>query len=119
MFLFLIKVNFIYNCCKFLNSSRFYGDETNSSLYKIKNYTRDLVCAAKFTSDNKWYRAVIIEANVEQNIATVYYIDYGNHEELPFHRLRLLADDFFKYIILAVPCTLSNVSGFIYISYLN
>lgn len=36
------------------------------------------ICAAKFTSDNEWYRAKV--EKIQGNNASVLYIDYGNRE---------------------------------------
>ncbi|RKP40139.1 hypothetical protein BJ085DRAFT_24850 [Dimargaris cristalligena] len=52
------------------------------------------ICCAQFTIDNQWYRARIDQ--IQNNVAQVFYIDYGNSEALPFNRLRPLPAAFAK-----------------------
>ncbi|XP_059180349.1 tudor domain-containing protein 1 [Centropristis striata] len=42
-------------------------------------------CCAKFSADDKWYRAVVLE--VGENEMSVIYADYGNTEKVPFSRI--------------------------------
>ncbi|CAH2035335.1 unnamed protein product, partial [Iphiclides podalirius] len=50
---------------------------------------RGIMCAARFTLDDQWYRARI-EKITEDKHAYVFYIDYGNREMLDFSRLTAL-----------------------------
>ncbi|KAJ1921848.1 hypothetical protein IWQ60_006657 [Tieghemiomyces parasiticus] len=50
------------------------------------------VVSAQFTVDNQWYRARV--GQVAGDTAHVWYIDYGNAEELPLHRLRPVPPQF-------------------------
>uniref|UniRef100_A0AC35TZH4 Staphylococcal nuclease domain-containing protein n=1 Tax=Rhabditophanes sp. KR3021 TaxID=114890 RepID=A0AC35TZH4_9BILA len=54
---------------------------------------RGEICIAKYTADGQWNRARV--EGVKDNKASVYYIDYGNSEELPYTKdnLRPLAVD--------------------------
>ncbi|KAJ5183035.1 RNA-induced silencing complex nuclease component Tudor-SN [Penicillium capsulatum] len=46
--------------------------------------------AARFTEDDKWYRAKVRRNDREKQQAEVVYIDYGNSETLPWSSLRPL-----------------------------
>lgn len=51
---------------------------------------RGHLCAAQFSHDGNWYRAKI--EKVSGNRAQVFYIDYGNREDLDISRLSSLPD---------------------------
>ncbi|KAL1405286.1 hypothetical protein Q8F55_008913 [Vanrija albida] len=51
--------------------------------------TGDIV-SAKFTEDDRWYRAKVKRSSALKKEAQVYFIDYGNEETVPFSRLRPL-----------------------------
>lgn len=51
--------------------------------------TGDIV-SAKFTEDDRWYRARVKRSSAVKREAQVYFIDYGNEETVPFSRLRPL-----------------------------
>ena len=96
----------------------------------MKNVTLNSFCASKFSSDSSWYRAKIININKQSNLlfyvpyifsliiiqkmylankASVFYIDYGNSEELAFEDLRKLDGQFYVDPPLAIPLSLANV----------
>ena len=95
--------------------SEFYKNESNSKLYTIEKYSNNLICAAKYTANDLWYRAAIYDVDHKMQIAAVFFFDYGQVEKLPFHRLRLLKDNFFEQKVLAVPVTLKNVNKFLFL----
>lgn len=67
-------------------------------------------CAAKFTLDDGWYRAKVLE--VQGNDVSVLYVDYGNSETLSLSRLRVLNSKFHSFPTQAIDCSLSgNCSG--------
>lgn len=49
-----------------------------------------LPCLGQFTSDNCWYRGLIIDVNHPHQQLTVLYVDYGNSEVITYDRLRAL-----------------------------
>lgn len=53
----------------------------------------DLV-SAKFSQDNQWYRAKVKRASAIKKEASLYFIDYGNEETLPYSRIRPLDTKF-------------------------
>lgn len=52
-----------------------------------------MAVAARYTIDLNWYRAKIISLP-EPRMVTVFYIDYGNSETLPWDQLRILDKTF-------------------------
>ncbi|XP_076467185.1 RING finger protein 17-like [Babylonia areolata] len=52
------------------------------------------VCSACYTSDNRWYRALVVKMFRESQTVLVLYVDYGNSEVLGLDRLRVLPQRF-------------------------
>ena len=119
--------------------SSFYSEAKNLRRYAISRFHEEMFCAARFTSDNLWYRAKIVKLyqdgtiitnhsfafflcgkitfffqishlNTIEGSALIHYIDYGNCEKLSLDRLRLLHEEFQKPTVLAVPISLANVN---------
>lgn len=60
---------------------------------QIQPNKNDLV-AAKFSADGEYYRALVKRANKEENLYNVFFVDYGNSEDLPAESLRALEERF-------------------------
>lgn len=54
-----------------------------------------MAVAARYSIDLNWYRAKIINLP-EPRMVTVFYIDYGNSETLPWDQLRVLERSLIK-----------------------
>ena len=65
-----------------------------------------LKCYAFSTRDQAWYRALISE--VDDSKVTVYYVDYGNTEEIPVSQLNTPTDSLFESPYQAVCCSMSD-----------
>lgn len=52
-------------------------------------YVIGMAVAAKYSIDNDWYRAKITRLP-DPRMVTVYYVDFGNSETLPWDQLRVL-----------------------------
>lgn len=65
-------------------------------------------CCGQFTEDDNWYRAAVI-ANEPGNKLRVRYVDYGNEEILPVHRVVALNAKFLQFSVQAVSCGLDGV----------
>ena len=63
-------------------------------------------CAAKFTLDDGWYRAKVLE--VQGSNVSVLYIDYGNSETLSLSRLKALNSKFHSFPSQAIDCSFSG-----------
>ncbi|CAF0979958.1 unnamed protein product, partial [Brachionus calyciflorus] len=86
----------------------FYNDEINNINNVCEFFDESLLYAVKYTYDDKWYRARVLSINENENTANVFYVDYGNCEELSLDRIRNLDDFFYKYPILATPVSLAE-----------
>ncbi|XP_068136320.1 tudor domain-containing protein 15 [Hyperolius riggenbachi] len=63
------------------------------------------LCCALYTKDGHYYRAVITEVlNLE---ISVYFIDFGNTETIPFYNVKVLLPQFSTLPALAMCCTLA------------
>ncbi|KAM8718642.1 hypothetical protein ACLKA7_001366 [Drosophila subpalustris] len=56
---------------------------------QLRKFDKDQVCAA-LSTDGNWYRARILAKDAKGARLDVFYLDYGNTEQLPRHQLRLL-----------------------------
>lgn len=54
-----------------------------------------MIVAARYSIDSNWYRAKITSLP-EPRMVTVFYIDYGNSETLPWDQLRVLDKSLIK-----------------------
>uniref|UniRef100_A0A8D8MGJ5 NEDD4-binding protein 2-like 2 n=1 Tax=Cacopsylla melanoneura TaxID=428564 RepID=A0A8D8MGJ5_9HEMI len=67
--------------------------------------------AAKWKSDNRWYRARVIDWNVcTKNSIAILYVDHGNVDLVPLDYIQPLDPHFTQYAIMALPCHLAHVS---------
>lgn len=67
-----------------------------------------MAVAARYSIDNTWYRAKIISLP-EPRMVTIYYIDFGNSETLPWDQLRVLDQSLIK-----IPPLVSSFSHIIF-----
>ncbi|CAF3479713.1 unnamed protein product [Rotaria sp. Silwood1] len=65
-------------------------------------------CVAMYTEDARWYRARIIRYISDQT-CEVFYIDYGNMEELPIDLLHEILPDFVRIPARAIACTIAEI----------
>uniref|UniRef100_A0AAQ4QZE9 Tudor domain-containing protein 1 n=1 Tax=Gasterosteus aculeatus aculeatus TaxID=481459 RepID=A0AAQ4QZE9_GASAC len=63
-------------------------------------------CCARFSADNNWYRAVVVE--VGENEASVIYADYGNAEKVPFSRILPIPMSLLQLPFQVTRCTLNG-----------
>ncbi|GBO12385.1 Tudor domain-containing protein 1 [Araneus ventricosus] len=87
-------------------------EDTYSSLndneMKLYNLAVDSPCCAMFQDDEAWYRAQIKE--VGPKTCNVYFIDYGNTDDVPISKIKELQREFFNLPPQAICCKSYNVS---------
>ena len=69
-------------------------------------------CCGQFTEDDQWYRARVTQLWKEgqsPKTVQVIYVDFGNYENLPLDRLRLLRKEDAELPMGAVLCRLEGV----------
>ncbi|UJR28510.1 hypothetical protein I4U23_009748 [Adineta vaga] len=65
-------------------------------------------CVAMYTEDARWYRARIIRYLSDQT-CEVFYIDYGNMEELSTELVHEILPDFTRIPARAIACTIAEI----------
>nr|XP_033791473.1 tudor domain-containing protein 15 [Geotrypetes seraphini]XP_033791474.1 tudor domain-containing protein 15 [Geotrypetes seraphini] len=95
--------------CEFLAMSRniseaysTYGINDNI----LENPKPGLLCCARYTKDSHYYRAVVVE--VLDSKITVYFLDFGNTDTVPFYDVKILLPLFCELPALAMCCTLAR-----------
>ena len=83
----------------------FYAEEEKGSV--ITNPTVSSYCAAPF-SDGSWYRGKLV--HVAPDVASIFYVDYGNTEDVPRSDVRTLESQFCALPVQALRCSLEGVS---------
>ncbi|KAM6442665.1 tudor domain-containing protein 1 isoform 4-T6 [Liasis olivaceus] len=66
-------------------------------------------CCARFSGDDRWYRAVVLGINVSK--VKVAYADYGNVEMLPFSRLQSITAPYLELPFQILKCSLAGIMG--------
>ncbi|XP_054826709.1 tudor domain-containing protein 6 [Eublepharis macularius] len=67
------------------------------------------VCLAKYSEDEKWYRALIVHADGPAEEVEVAYVDYGNKELVSPKNLRSTRAEFLQLKAQAFRCSLYNL----------
>ncbi|XP_034554939.1 tudor domain-containing protein 6 [Notolabrus celidotus] len=80
-----------------------YKDSVNTD---VRNPTVGLYCASK-AEDGDFYRAAVTE--VGETKVKVFFVDYGNTEDVDRSNIRMLPDEFKKLPRLALKCTLAGI----------
>ncbi|XP_042312715.1 tudor domain-containing protein 1 isoform X2 [Sceloporus undulatus] len=65
-------------------------------------------CCARFSGDNKWYRALVLEISISE--VKVAYADYGNVEVLPNSKLLPITAPFLKLPFQILKCSLAGIT---------
>lgn len=66
------------------------------------------VCCSKFAFDGQWYRARV-EGFLENGLVRVFYVDFGNREEVDPSGLKPLDQAFVHFPAQGLQCKLANV----------
>ncbi|NXX86387.1 TDRD1 protein, partial [Urocolius indicus] len=65
-------------------------------------------CCAFFSGDGNWYRALVRNVNSDGTVK-VYFVDYGNVEEVPLNKIRKISPSFLKLPFQGIKCWLSGM----------
>uniref|UniRef100_D4A3N0 Tudor domain containing 1 n=1 Tax=Rattus norvegicus TaxID=10116 RepID=D4A3N0_RAT len=65
-------------------------------------------CCAKYTNDDFWYRAIVLEAS--DSDVKVLYADYGNVERLPFSRVQPITASHLQLPFRIIRCSLEGLT---------
>lgn len=75
----------------------------------VNSLSDGMVCMAKYSADEAWYRSVI--ARVSGNTADVLFVDYGNSESTSKDDICNIPPGLFKLEAQAIHCRLNNPDG--------
>ena len=69
------------------------------------------ICAAKFDVDDNWYRGRVEKSihSDDEHLYEVYFMDFGNRNDIPASCLKKIENDLVKYPPLAHRCTLAYI----------
>ncbi|XP_052057954.1 uncharacterized protein LOC127698468 isoform X6 [Mytilus californianus] len=77
--------------------------------YEITKIEPQMVCAAKLSEDDTWYRVKVTSVDGEK--CHVFYLDHGNSEETSITCLKQLLTKFAELPIQSIPCILSGIGA--------
>jgi len=66
-------------------------------------------CCARYSEDERWYRAVIEQARSRSGLVRVRFVDYGNEEDVAEESIRQMKAIYMKLPAQAIECTLDDV----------
>ncbi|CAK1555918.1 unnamed protein product [Leptosia nina] len=92
----------------------YYSNKDNRDAHALNSVSVGQVVAAVFRHDGRWYRARVddIRANefdATQQVADVFYLDYGDSEYVATHELCELRADLLRLRFQAMECFLAGV----------
>ncbi|NXY67292.1 TDRD1 protein, partial [Glareola pratincola] len=65
-------------------------------------------CCAFFSDDGNWYRALVQNVTSDGTVK-VFFVDYGNVEEVPLDKIRQISSSFLKLPFQGIKCWLSGI----------
>lgn len=68
------------------------------------------LCAVKFSLDRNWYRAEVQSVDVARQTVSVFYIDFGNEEDVTLHNIRPLSASMDAAPPFALQCCVAGVT---------
>ncbi|KAG7312402.1 hypothetical protein JYU34_001896 [Plutella xylostella] len=94
--------------------TEYYGHKDNRDAHKLTHVSVGQVVAAVFRHDGRWYRARVAdirpnEFDATQQVADVFYVDYGDSEYVATHELCELRADLLRLRFQAMECFLAGV----------
>ncbi|XP_052751095.1 tudor and KH domain-containing protein homolog isoform X2 [Galleria mellonella] len=94
--------------------TEYYGNKDNRAAHAVSSVSVGQVVAAVFRHDGRWYRARVHdlrpnEFDASQQVADVFYVDYGDSEYVATHELCELRADLLRLRFQAMECFLAGV----------
>ncbi|MFT7804212.1 tudor and KH domain-containing protein-like [Arapaima gigas] len=86
---------------------RFYDNGTSTEQKVEKVVVGDIV-AAPYRDHGTWNRARVLSV-LQSGLVDLYYVDYGDNDELPPESLRRMRSDFLSLPFQAIECSLAGV----------
>ncbi|CAH2245787.1 Hypothetical predicted protein [Pelobates cultripes] len=84
--------------------------EAGEGSVKDENFNSSLEigspCNVMSSDDSNWYRAIV--ANIDKDLVTIRFVDYGNEETVGFEQIRELPSLLGVVPVLAFPCALAG-----------
>jgi len=77
-----------------------YGVKRSEELWGLGRCWPGVVCAVRDSRDKMWYRGEVVTI-IKGRMVLVKYVDFGNSELVPAHRLRRLFMDFMELPVMA------------------
>ncbi|KAF5273087.1 hypothetical protein FQR65_LT04829 [Abscondita terminalis] len=75
--------------------------ETGEQQPLLENIKVGKPCIAKYSEDNTWYRAEIIDTNnIHAGLVNVWFVDYGNSENVSLEFIRCIKPNWLKLPVL-------------------
>ena len=65
----------------------------------------------RFSQDKSWYRAEVLEVDLDSGLASLFYVDFGNREQLPFQELRSVKKEYASVPVHGIRCALGGFSA--------
>ncbi|CAH0589206.1 unnamed protein product [Chrysodeixis includens] len=92
----------------------YYGNKENREAHALSHVSVGQVVAAVFRHDGRWYRARVHdirpnEFDASQQVADVFFLDYGDSEYVATHELCELRADLLRLRFQAMECFLAGV----------
>ncbi|XP_067995429.1 tudor domain-containing protein 1 isoform X2 [Melanerpes formicivorus] len=79
------------------------GCYSNAVIQEHYNAVKGEVCVVRWSLDQSWRRALVKDVDIVQKKAQVFYIDYGNKENIPLSWIKALYKD---TALLFPPCVI-------------
>ncbi|XP_050347536.1 tudor and KH domain-containing protein homolog [Nymphalis io] len=94
--------------------TEYYGNKENRANHALEKVSVGQVVAAVFRHDGRWYRARVMdlrpnEFDATQQVADLFFLDYGDSEYVATHELCELRADLLRLRFQAMECFLAGV----------
>ncbi|XP_013416965.1 tudor domain-containing protein 1 [Lingula anatina] len=90
------------------------NEDYSSSVYRdtdLVGHACGEIVVAQFSDDDLWYRAKVIDTDMENEKVEVFYMDFGNTEWVSESRLRTIKKHYLELPFQAVECFLAGVEA--------